>query len=131
LRSILNESLQIAKFAAEALFLTEAAFKRIDKIKELAPIEANLEKAVQKAFRKEGKLFLGKLESLRGFFPVEEAEEEKLLAAWFRTLPADQLRQPSKMTYEELFAGIDIDDEAIKEALRSRPGTTGRWYWRC
>lgn len=79
---MLSEPLQIASFAAEALFLTEAAFNQIDKVKELAPIEAKLEKALEKAFRKEGKLFLGKLEYLSGFFPKEEVKEAAI-PAWY------------------------------------------------
>lgn len=109
---LLTEPLQLAEFATEAIWLTEAVFKQIDKIKELAPIEAKLEKALQKAFYREGKLFLGELESLRGFFPENE---EEAFRAWFATLPADELRQASKLTYNELFAGID--DEPVKEAI--------------
>ena len=82
---MLNEPLQLAEFATEAIWLTEAAFKQIDKIKELAPIEAKLEKALQKAFYKEGKLFLSELESLRGFFPEEEATKtiEAIIPPWY------------------------------------------------
>jgi hypothetical protein len=70
-----TEALELATFATEAVWLVEAAMRQIDKIKELAPIEAKLEKALQKAFRKEGKLFLENIEPLRGFFPDEQVRE--------------------------------------------------------
>lgn len=78
----MNEPLQLAEFATEAIWLTETAFNQIDKIKELAPIEAKLEKAIAKAFYREGKLFLDKLESLRGFFPKEEVKEA-IIPPWY------------------------------------------------
>jgi len=104
---MLSEPLQLAAFAAEALSLIEGAFKQIDKIKELAPIEAKLEKALEKAFRKEGKVFLDKLESLQGFFPEVEIKEAAIPPWYDWAMIFALLMQAQEETFLLFVAPID------------------------
>lgn len=66
--------LEVAEFTKETMWLLERALKHVNKAKELAPIERKLERALKKAFREQGRLFLERFAELEPWFPrLEEA----------------------------------------------------------
>ena len=60
--------LSILEYTYDSAWLVEAAIRRIDKAKVLGPIQAKLEKALQEAFREQGRRFMKEFAKLEPWF---------------------------------------------------------------
>jgi len=77
-----NEVMIAVAYTLDVMRLAEAAITNLNRSKDLAQVRAKLEKALQKAWRKEEQEFLERLEKLRGFFPPEEVKEA-IIPPWY------------------------------------------------
>ena len=69
-----NDLARALTFTWEAMFLLESSLRRITRAAALAPVEWELEPALEDAFRTQGELFVARLEELAPWFPkLQEA----------------------------------------------------------
>ena len=69
-----NDLTRALTFTWEAMFLLESTLRRITRKAALAPVEWDLEPAIEDAFRTQGELFVARLEELAPWFPkLQEA----------------------------------------------------------
>ena len=78
----MSSLIQVVAYTLDVMRLAEAAITNLNRSKDLAQVRAKLEKALQKAWRKEEQEFLERLETLRGFFPPEEVKEA-IIPPWY------------------------------------------------
>lgn len=94
--------------------LLERSIENLNKQKALSPIRVKLQKALKKAFLRQGKLFLEELEELRGFFPEEEIKEA-VIPPWYTWAQIELLLLEAQLGTLLLFQ-MPID-AAVRSAL--------------
>lgn len=117
MRAMILETHQYIKNFARAMQLMPLMERSIENLKKqgvLSPIRSKLQKALQKAFLKQGELFLEELEELRGFFPEEEIKEA-VIPPWYTWAQIELLLLEAQLGTLLLFQ-MPID-AAVRAAL--------------